>query len=182
MKKFIAGLSALTLAGLMTVNAFAMAVPVPAENNNTVTQTDSLPAERGTDVTYQVNPEYTVTIPASVTLTDSDVTDTIKVEGKEANTTPRLASGQKVVVTLTAAENGFDGTTLTIKADDIAKANYTVKGKNGAAGKDDVVAEFEYAPTKTADDYIQTVTFTAPTNVQYAGTYTDKLTFTVAVE
>ncbi|SFD29575.1 hypothetical protein [Ruminococcus albus] len=172
-RRFIAGLSALTIAGVMTMTAFA--------EENTVTNEDTLPAENSTTVNYLAAPKFTVTIPRSVTLDTADVTDSIKVEGETEGSTPFLQSGSTVTVKLADARNGISGKKLTVKANDVASANYTLVGKNGAAGKDDVVAEFDYDPTKTAADYTQDITFTAPTGYKYAGTYTDKLTFTISV-
>ena len=179
-KRLISGFSALTLAAAMALSASAV-----DDDTNRITPDKNgnpNPESAGTEVTYKVDPEYTITIPASVTLTNEDVTDTIKIEGKEAGSMPRLESGQKVIITLSDAANGFDGTTLTVKANEKATANYTVEGKNGKAGKDAVVAEFEYTPEKTAADFEQKLKFTAPTGVQYAGEYKDQLTFTVKVE
>ncbi len=179
MKRIISAIAAFTLAGMMSMTAFAQAAPAV----NAVTEEDILPAEAGTDVKFGVDPVYTVTIPAKVTLDTTDVDETIKVEGETEGSIPMLKTGQKVVVTLSDAENGFDGTKLTVKASDTAKATYTVKGKGGeAVGKDGVVAEFDFDPDQTADYYKQKVTFTKPKGVEYAGTYTDQLTFTVAVE
>ncbi|SFD29601.1 hypothetical protein [Ruminococcus albus] len=178
MKRIISAIAALTLAGMMSITAFASA----NTNFNYITEEELLPADAGTNVKFSVDPMYTVTIPSKVTLDTADVTKTIKVEGSEEGTIPMLPTGGSVVVSLTDAENGFDGTNLTVKASDTAKATYTVVGKNGVAGKDDVVAEFAFDPDQNADYYTQDVTFTAPQGVVYAGNYTDLLTFTVAVQ
>ncbi len=173
-RRFLAGLSALTLAGMMTVTAFA--------EGNTITNEVTLPADADTKVNYLAAPKFTVTIPASVTLGKDNVTDTIKVEGEEAGSAPFLQSGSTVTVKLADAKNGFDGTNLTVKANDTAKATYTLLGKGGTAvGKNGVVAEFDYDPAKTADDYKQQITFTAPGDYKYAGSYTDRLTFSISV-
>lgn len=74
MKKLISGMTALTLAGLMCITAFAQAAPEnttikPKGDVNGEFVVDPDPNTADTTIEFKVNPDYTVTIPATVTLT-----------------------------------------------------------------------------------------------------------------
>ena len=126
------------------------------------------------DISYTYEPMYTVEIPSGVTLSDKDVT--AKIETKDLT----LKKGQKLVVKISEAQNGCTGSKFTVKTADGAAANYQVKRSGTAVALGDPVAEFEYNGADTG--YSQELTFTSPEGVKYAGTYTDRLTFTVSVE
>lgn len=166
-KRIFAGLSAMTLAtAMLTVNAFASEAPDRIE----IKPDDSgnpNPNPASTTVTYSVDPSYTVTIPKSVTLSDSkDVTDSVSASDV------RLEKGKMIVVSL-ADTNDFK-----VKNGD-ESVTYKVSNTAGelAAGK--TVKEF------TADDLNpETLTFAKinKADVKYAGDYTGSLTFNIAVE
>ncbi len=131
-------------------------------------------------VSYVEQPSYMLTIPASVTFSGNDVTEHITLSGFDGESAPILNPGQKLLVLLTDAENGFDGTNLTVKSAENASAVYNVIGNNNMVlGKNGVAAEFVFDPDNDLEHYSKDIIFKAPENIIYAGKYTDKLTFTV---
>ncbi len=155
---------------LSSLSAFA------AEDPNIIKQ-DSVNQTGSVNVEYNVNSTYTVTIPNGVSLKDSAVETVI-----EANNV-KLEKGKKIKVTLDSAANTVTDKQFTVKAGttgDAPTANYTISNSRGALGVGGTVAEFLYNGTATS--YSETLTYSAPTGVKYAGTYTDSLTFTISVE
>jgi hypothetical protein len=127
------------------------------------------------NVTYSVDPTYTVTIPASVTLGEDKPISVSNVN---------LATGKKIVVKLTDAKNKalVSGSEFTVATDDTtpATATYQVKKGTTVLALNDTAYEFAYdGTTKTGSG---TLTFTEPTDAKFAGTYADQLTFTISVE
>lgn len=119
------------------------------------------------EVTYSVEPGYTVTIPETVTIGANGTSATVSAEDVVVN------KGQYVSVTL-ASDNNFtvtsgEGTTLT----------YTVTkdGQPVAAG-DEILA----VNPASADNGSTEITFAINDEIQYAGTYTGSATFTIAVK
>ena len=147
----------------------AMALSVSA----TVFATDITPETSSwidTEVTYNVDPTYTVTIPDTVTLgTSADVSASNVV----------VAKGSKVVVKLT----GTSGTNnaFTVKNTEGEELAYTVKNgtKNVNVGDTVLTVNPESATTGSA-----TLNFNAPdaNSIKYSGTYSGTVTFTVSVE
>lgn len=129
---------------------------------------------RGANVSFDVDPAFTVTIPEKVDLADTDVT--AEITGQDI----LLENDKHVVVSLTDAANTVDDTVFTVKTAEGAEANYQIKKADAALKLNDEIIRFVYDGTENT--FTQELTFTAPTNVSYAGTYTDTLTFTVAVE
>ena len=122
-----------------------------------------------TNVSYNVDPSYTVSIPAAVTLGDSAV---------EADITASdviLEDGKQIKVDLTAASNTASGSTFNAKNGDSA-VTYTITGDKAIAVGDTVA-------TFTADGS-KTLTFSAAdkSGATVAGAHTETLTFTVSVE
>ncbi len=116
-----------------------------------------------TTVTYQVDPTFTVTIPATVALGE---TATIKAENVV------VAKGKQVEVALTNA-NGF-----TVATPQGAKLGYTVKNGETTVNEGDTVLTVNPDNGKTGET---TLTFTTPETVKFAGDYTGSVTFTIAV-
>ena len=143
-------------------NTFASTVKVRTTDN------------RGANVSFDVDPAFTVTIPDKVDLADTDVTAAIT--GQDI----LLENDKHVVVSLTDAANTVNDTEFTVKTAEGAEANYQIKKDDTALKLNDEIVRFVYDGTENT--FSQQLTFTAPTNVSYAGTYTDTLTFTVAVE
>ena len=132
---------------------------------------DTTPPSGGTTVNYSADAAYTVVIPESVTLSDTaDVTETIKIYGKDENSNVVLSSKQKVNVALTNSTNNFN-----VKTNDGSELPYTVNGKNAVA---DLTTVAECAANEKTDTDI---TFSKIENVVYSGTYADTLTFTVSL-
>ena len=120
---------------------------------------------RSTTVTYQVDPTFTVTIPATVALGE---TATIKAENVV------VAKGKQVEVTLTNA-NDFKVTTP-----QGAELGYTVKNGETEVNEGDTVLTVNPDDGKTGET---TLTFSNPTETaKFAGDYTGTITFTVAVK
>ena len=122
-----------------------------------------------TDVSYDVQPSYTVTIPAAVTLGDSAV---------EADITASdviLEGGKKIAVELTSASNTASGSTFNAKNGD-STVTYTITG-------DEAIAVGDTVATFTANGS-KTLTFSAADKsaATVAGAHTETLTFTVKVE
>ena len=122
-----------------------------------------IPSKRSVTVEYNVDPTYTVTIPATVALGE---TATIKAENVV------VAKGKQVEVALTNA-NGF-----TVATPQGAELGYTVKNGETIVNEGDTVLTVNPDNGKTGET---TLTFTTPETVKFAGDYTGTVTFTVAV-
>ena len=119
---------------------------------------------KSTTITYQVDPTFTVTIPATVALGE---TATIKAENVV------VAKGKQVEVALTNA-NGF-----TVATQQGEKLGYTVKNGETTVNEGDTVLTVNPDNGKTGET---TLTFTTPETVKFAGDYTGTGTFTIAVK
>ena len=122
-----------------------------------------------TNVSYNVDPSYTVSIPASVTLGDVAVTADITASDVI------LEDGKQIKVELTSASNTASGSTFNAKNGDSA-VTYTITG-------DEAIAVGDTVATFTANGS-QTLTFSAANKagITAAGAHTETLTFTIAVE
>ena len=116
------------------------------------------------NVTYTVAPTFTVTIPASVTLGENA---TISAENVV------VPKGKQVEVSIADA-NGFKATTP-----EGAEITYTVKNGEDAVAEGETVLAVNPGNSKRGST---TLSFVAPETIQYAGTYTGTVTFTVAVK
>ena len=158
---------------LALVGAMLTATGITAFAVDTEVTQNTTPPTGATTVNYQVNPVYTVVIPESVTLKDTeDATATIKIYGATENDNVVLGKGQKVNVALTASKNDFN-----VANADGGKVTYTVNDKSA-------VADLKTVAECTADDGKKdtTLTFAKTGTAAYAGTYTDTLTFGISVE
>lgn len=168
MKKLLALALALTLTLSLSVTAFA------ADSDQTITTDDGTGK---TTVTYEVQPAYTVTIPATVAI-DGDAV-TVKAEGV------KVPSGQQVVVKLTGTSetdnsfkvNSTEGASLTYEVKD--SSNNTI-ALNAAV----LTVNPDSATDGNGASGSTTLTFALASNqtVKYAGTYSGTVTFTVSVE
>ena len=152
MKKLFALLLAITMMATLSVTVFAADYDTAGD--------------KGMNVTYSVNPGYTVTIPTDVTIDGNSTT--ISAENVV------VEKGKYVSVTL-ADDNDF-----TVRTQQGAELSYTVtaNGANVAAGGEILAVNPADGKTGTA-----TVTFDIDeTAIQYAGTYTGSATFTIAVK
>ena len=123
-----------------------------------------------TNVSYNVDPSYTVSIPASVTLGDADVTADITASDVI------LEDGKQIKVDLTAASNTASGSTFNAKNGDSA-VTYTISAGDKTIAVNDTVATFTANGSKT-------LTFSAADKsaATAAGAHTETLTFTVSLE
>ena len=119
---------------------------------------------RSTTVTYEVAPTYTVTIPATVTLGEN-----AKIEVENVV----VEKGKQVEVALTNA-NDFK-----VATPEGAELTYTVKNGEAEVAEGDTVLAVNPADGTTGET---TLSFVAPTTIQYAGKYEGTVIFTVAVK
>ena len=134
------------------------------------------PGTAGTTVEFSVDPAYTVTIPAKVTLEDNGEgiytnSGTLKAEGV------KLSEGKEIVVSLTSASK------FNMQTSEAAtyKLPYTAEGAFGKLTDKEaggIVAKFATSVTVQNTP----VTFTTDETPQYAGTYTDPVVFTIEVK
>lgn len=154
MKKLLTLLLTAALATAAATTAFADTIVNPVDGQM--------------KVTYTVNPSYTVTIPASVTLGQTATVSASNVKiGKNENLIVRLTN-------TSGANNAF-----TVKAGDEV-LTYTVK-----KGSADININSEVLSVNTlttGDALTAQLSFDASTSATYAGTYTGTVTFTVSVE
>ena len=154
MNKLFALLLAITMMATLSVTAFA-------------TDYDTT-GDKGMDVTYSVEPGYTVTIPETVTIGANGTSATVSAEDVVVN------KGQYVSITL-AADNNF-----IVKTAEGAELTYTVTA-NGEA----VAAGGEILAVNPTDGKAGTATLTFDIDesvIKYAGTYTGSATFTISVK
>ena len=168
MKKLFALILAITMMATMSVTAFAA--------DNTFNY-DENPQSNGTTVTYSVAPTYTVTIPETVTipakveLQKIDTDGTITYENDYTITAEagvRLKKGEYIEVTIASD--------YVMQTPQGATLAYAIT-KDAAALVDSIVAEFD------TDKAAQTsVIHIAANDPDFAGNYSDTVTFTVAVK
>ena len=155
MKKLFALILTVWLLATMSVTAFAANRPVGE-----------------TEVSFNVDPTYTVTIPATVELERQEDNGTVTYENDYTLTAEaglRLKKGEYIEV---AVLSDFEMTTT-----EGATLAYTITAENAAVAMGGVVAEFD---TNKAE---QTATIhIAANDPDYAGEYKDTVTFTVAVK
>ena len=149
------------------MSAFADTTIVPDPDN----MPNPKPSSAGFEVTYDVDPSYTVTIPAGVDITTGDVTASITL-----NEGALLEEGNKISVVLQNGANTASGNSFTAKtASGNSSASYQINGGNVGVGS--VVASLD-KDTLSADLTFSRTTDIAPT---YAGTHSEVLTFNVSV-
>lgn len=164
MKKLLTLLLTAALATAAATTAFADDTTISAGTDGKPSPT----AAPQMNVTYTVQPSYTVTIPASVTLGQKATVSASNV---------KIGKNQHLNVKLTGtsgANNAF-----TVKAGDEV---LTYKVKKGNA---DIAVGGEVLKVNTdtpANDLSAELSFVAPSSATYAGDYTGTVTFTVSVE
>ena len=155
MKKLFALILAVALMATMSVTAFAA---------NTT--------GGSTEVTFNVDPTYTVTIPATVELNKVEDNGVVTYENDytlTASAGVRLKKGEYIEVTVAS---DFEMTTT-----EGATLEYTITAENAAVANNGVVAEF------ATDKAEQTATIhIAANDPDFAGDYSDTVTFTLTVK
>ena len=152
MKKLFALILTVAMLFSLSVTAFA------------AVDQDSQDPSGSMSVTYTVAPTFTVTIPATVALGEDA---TISAENVV------VPKGKQVEVSIAEA-NGFKATTP-----EGAELTYTVKNGEDAVAEGETVLAVNPRDGKEGST---TLSFVAPQTIQYAGTYTGTVTFTVAVK
>ena len=155
MKKLFALILAVVMIATMSVTAFA-------ENT----------AGGSTEVKFNVDPTYTVTIPATVELNKVEDNGTVTYENDYTLTAQagvRLKKGEYIEVTVAS---DFEMTTQ-----EGATLAYAITAEGNAVANNGVVAEFD------TDKAEQTATIhIAANDPDYAGEYKDTVTFTLEVK
>ena len=170
MKKRITAM-ALTLA--LTA---AMAAPVSAATSYTTIEEDSQNQSADTVLSFQVAPTYSVTIPEDVTLSANAFYDYYAQQDFITAKDVKLNEGATLNVALDSEyELDLDGSDY--------KLPYTVKATQGSTVRNvteenDLVASFG---TSTKDQTV-TIEFQTDGAPQYAGSYSDTVTFNIAME
>ena len=161
MKKLFALILTVCLLATMSVTAFAAEIGPEANAS-----------QGSTEVSFNVDPTYTVTIPATVELQKIEDNGTVTYENDYTLTAEagvRLKKNEYIEVTVTS---DFKMTTT-----EGATLNYTITAEGTVVATGGVVAEF--ATDKAAQS---TTIHIAANDPDYAGEYKDTVTFTVAVK
>ena len=127
-----------------------------------------------TEVSFNVDPTYTITIPATVELAKETAQDgTVTYENDYTLTAQagvRLKKGEYIEVTVVASD-------FTMETDEGATLAYSITAEGAAVATGGVVAEFE-----TDKDAQSTTIHIAANDPDYAGEYKDTVTFTLEVK
>lgn len=161
MKKLIT--SAIVLAMVLSMSVTAFAAEIKQDTN---------PKTSNTAVSYTVDPAYTVTIPATVTLGD---TAEINASGV------KLEEGKALKVAITATSESDNSFKLATANE--AKITYTVTKGSNAVALNDTFLTVE-SSTGAGGTGTATLNFVAPADseITYAGAYSGTVTFTVSVD
>jgi hypothetical protein len=129
-------------------------------------------SQGSTEVSFNVDPTYTVTIPATVELERQEDNGTVTYENDYTLTAEagvRLKKNEYIEVTVAS---DFEMTTT-----EGATLAYTITAEGAAVANNGVVATFE-----TDKNAQSTTIHIAANDPDYAGEYTDTVTFTIAVK
>lgn len=160
MKKLLTLLLTAALATAAATTAFA----------DTSIEPSTTPQKGKTEVSYTVQPSYTVTIPASVTLTNTNKIGTATVKAENVT----VPHGKAVKVALTNA-NDFK-----VKSTEGAELPYTItKDRQNVTVNDVVLSVASDATGKKGEAILE---FEITDKIVYSGEYTGTVTFTVSVE
>ena len=161
MKKLFALILAVVMIATMSVTAFAAEIGPEAN------------ASQGSpEVSFNVDPTYTVTIPATVELKKVDTEGVITYENDYTLTAEagvRLKKNEYIEVTVAS---DFIMTTT-----EGATLEYGITANDTAVANDGIVAEFD-----TNKSQQTTTIHIAANDPDYAGDYSDTVTFTVSYE
>lgn len=161
MKKLFALILTVAMLATMSVTAFAAEID----------QDTPAPKDGSTNVYFSVDPTYTVTIPAKVELQKIDTDGAITYENDytiEAAAGVRLKKNEYIEVTVASD--------YVMQTPQGATLDYTIT-KDAAALVDSIVAEFD--TNKAAQT---SVIHIAANDPDFAGEYTDTVTFTLTVK
>jgi hypothetical protein len=178
-RRIITGLSALTLAGLMSITAFASEPPESWTINPKGGEPFDItpnPESAYTQLEFSIDPGYTVTIPAKVELAKDDQSGKYVGTGTIEAESVFLEPNQTIVVTLTSPSE-FK---LAHEKDNSIKLGYRAESEFGIVKADNngsKVAEFPTSEQRQSID----VGFSTTEEPRYAGKYTDTVIFGVSV-
>lgn len=169
MKKLISGISALLTAAMLIapMSAFADTTINPDPDN----MPNPKPGTAPTTVEFTVAPTYTVTIPAKIELADNGSGIYTNIGTLTAEDV-FLEPNQEIVVTISG------DFVLENEADSSVTVDYQAEGPNGIVGNGDIVTAFD-----TSDEpQSVNVEFSTSEEPEYAGNYSDTVTFGISVE
>ncbi len=169
MKKLISGISALLTAAMLIAPmiAFADTTINPDPDN----MPNPKPGTAPTTVEFTVAPTYTVTIPAKIELADNGSGIYTNIGTLTAEDV-FLEPNQEIVVTISG------DFVLENEADSSVTVDYQAEGPNGIVGNGDIVTAFD-----TSDEpQSVNVEFSTSEEPEYAGNYSDTVTFGISVE
>lgn len=166
---------------LTAVLAAALAVPALADDATTknITQ-ESTTKSDSTEVKFSVQPTYTVTIPATVTLDKKESNGTVTYENDLTVTASNVRLNEKKELKVSLQSDyklSVESTVLTYELPYTVTAKTTSSDSGKAVTADN--AQVAVFGTSTADQIV-TLHFAAE-NPKYAGDYSDTVTFTLAV-
>lgn len=173
MKKLISGITALTMFSAMTMGVCADTVIAPFGGDPF--NADPNPETADAVVEFEINPQYTVTIPAKVELT-GNYGERFKGSGDITADGVFLEENAAIIVTLTSASK-FN---LSHEGEGDYTLPYTATGFFGTVDKENgrAVARFN---TSTEASSI-TVSFETDEVPKFAGKYSDPVVFGIYIE
>ena len=163
MKKLLSFTITLTMALSVSLTALAADINQDTQDKNGTT-----------NVNFNIDPTYTVNIPATVTLTKDSSTGNYKQDAKITAKDVRLEEGKNIKVKFIS---DFKLTTGAVNT--TYELPYTVKVEDNSQviSSGDVVSTF----TTNIDEQTSILHFEA-NNPTYAGNYSDIVTFNISVE
>lgn len=165
MKKLVTLLLTAALAITAATTAFADDITPGADGKPN-------PSSKQIDVTYTVNPSYTVTIPANIALDSQTKQGEAKV--KAENVTVDYGKSVKV-----ALSSNFQVALTNVSTTPAPTLSYKVyKGEDEVSNNGIVL---EVAPDAPGKEGQTTLTFVVTDNIKYSGSYEGTVTFTVSV-
>ena len=126
------------------------------------------------EITYGVNSGYTVTIPATFNLTNTDPVEKV-ISAQDV----RIAYGQSLKVSISSENFSESKWYMVDNAASSNKIEYTIKDGENAVADEGVVLEVLAGAENLSGS--NTLTFQVPEVPTRAGTYKDTLTFSVSV-
>ena len=164
------------LAAVMALAMVSAIAPMSAIADTTVTpdpdnMPNPTPDTAPTLVEFSVEPTYTVTIPAKIELADNGSGIYTNIGTLTAEDVC-LEPNQEIVVTISG------DFVLENEADSSVTVDYQAEGPNGIVGNGDIVTAFD-----TSDEpQSVNVEFSTSEEPEYAGNYSDTVTFGISVE
>ena len=158
-----------------------MAFPIPAVNATEIKE-DSVPQSTETQLSFQVAPTYSVTIPAEVKLSENVFYDYYAQQDDIIAKDVKLPEGATLNVTLVSDYK------LEVEGADDYALSYIVQAseinETTAGYPIDLTAQNNLAAAfvSSADEQKVRLNFQTEDAPKYAGTYTDTVTFNIAIQ